>query len=143
MQKTPRALDRFSGETVWTQEQLAARGLTGPALSGDKLVVGDFEGYLHWLDKASGRFSARNRVSDAPILTQAVAAADTIYVHASDGVLSAFNYLDKDAADLPQVIEAEAGAEAETAPPSVAPEGSFFSRLKGLFIGDGDAGDDE
>lgn len=140
-----RALDRFSGETVWTQEQLAARGLTGPAISGNKLVVGDFEGYLHWLDKASGRFSARNRVSDAPILSQAVTAADTIYVHASDGVLSAFNYLDKDITDLPQVIEAEAGAEAEaeTEPPNVAPEGSFFSRLKGLFIGDGDADDDE
>ena len=133
------ALDRFSGESVWTQERLAARGVTGPAISGNKLVVGDREGYLHWLDKASGQFSARNRVTEAPILTQAVAMRDTIYAHASDGALSAFNYLDKDRAGLPQVVEAGA----ETAPGSVAPQGSFFSRLKGLFIGDGDVDDDE
>ena len=137
------ALDRFSGESVWKQDQLEARGVTGPAISGNKLVVGDIEGYLHWLDKASGRFSARNRVSDKAILTQAVATEDTIYVYASDGALSAFNYLDKDTAGLPQAGEfeaEEAGAAAEAR--SVAPQGSFFSRLKGLFTGDGDADDE-
>lgn len=133
------ALDRFSGESVWRQQRLAARGVTGPAISGNKLVVGDREGYLHWLDKASGQFSARNRVSQAPILTQAVAMEDTIYAYVSDGALSAFNYLDKDMAGLPEVVEAGA----ETAPRGVPPQGSFFSRLKGLFIGDGDIDDDE
>ena len=133
------ALDRFSGESVWAQERLAARGVTGPALSGNKLVVGDREGYLHWLDKASGQFSARNRISQAPILTQAVAMRDTIYAYVSDGALSAFNYLDKDMTGLPQVVEAGA----ETEPRGVLPQGSFFSRLKGLFIGDGDVDDDE
>lgn len=133
------ALDRFSGESVWRQERLAARGVTGPAISGNKLVVGDREGYLHWLDKASGQFSARNRVSQAPILTQAVAMEDTIYAYVSDGALSAFNYLDKDMTGLPQVVEAGA----ETAPRGVPSQGSFFSRLKGLFIGDGEVDDDE
>ena len=37
------------------------RGLTAPALDGDALVVGDFEGYLHWLDKATGEIVARQK----------------------------------------------------------------------------------
>lgn len=57
------ALDRRTGEPLWRQSALAYRGVTGPALSNGKLVVGDKEGYLHVLDPQTGAIVGRLRVS--------------------------------------------------------------------------------
>ncbi|MGC8120493.1 outer membrane protein assembly factor BamB [Marinobacter sp. VGCF2001] len=39
---------------LWVQDNLSWRQLTRPAVSGDYLVIGDFEGYLHVLSAADG-----------------------------------------------------------------------------------------
>ena len=95
------ALDRFSGASVWKQEKLQARNVTGPAVLGNKIVVGDLEGYLHWMNKDTGDFVARTRMSDEPILVQPIIANDTLFAYASDGTLSAYTYQDKDLKDIP------------------------------------------
>jgi outer membrane protein assembly factor BamB len=51
-----RALDRTSGTTLWVQSVLHRRQLTAPAAVGDFVVVGDFEGYLYWMDVSDGHF---------------------------------------------------------------------------------------
>jgi outer membrane protein assembly factor BamB len=65
------ALHRRDGTEVWRQEQLLHRSLTRPALSGNAVVVGDFDGYVHWLDAASGNLLARvksgGRITNAPV----------------------------------------------------------------------------
>ena len=48
------ALDRNNGSALWKQEALARRWLTTPALQGDYIVVGDIEGYLHWIRASDG-----------------------------------------------------------------------------------------
>jgi outer membrane protein assembly factor BamB len=53
------AYDKSNGMPVWRQDKLYARDITAPALVGNYIVVGDFEGYLHVLDKRDGRFVAR------------------------------------------------------------------------------------
>ncbi len=58
------ALSRRDGETMWKQEALHQRGLSAPAQQGNYIIVGDFEGYLHWLDKEDGILVARARISD-------------------------------------------------------------------------------
>lgn len=78
------ALRRRDGTELWRQDQLLRRGLTAPAIEGDMLVVADFEGYLHWLDAASGRLLARakaggGRISNAPV------AADGLTLVQTDG----------------------------------------------------------
>lgn len=84
------ALDRRSGASVWRQEKLRARMLSAPTVVGGYVAVGDFEGYVHWLAADDGRFVARSKVSDAPILAKAVAGgAGALYVAGQDGVLSA------------------------------------------------------
>ncbi|HEX7116343.1 MAG TPA: outer membrane protein assembly factor BamB [Steroidobacter sp.] len=70
------AMRRRDGAVLWEQDALKRRGLTAPAIDGDALVVGDFEGYLHWLDKASGELLARRkvdgeRITNAPVITAA------------------------------------------------------------------------
>ncbi len=66
------ALRRRDGTEIWRQDQFLRRSLTGPAISGGTLVVGDFDGYLHWLDPATGNLLARaksggGRISNAPV----------------------------------------------------------------------------
>lgn len=84
------ALDRASGNSVWKQENLFARMVTAPATIGDLVVVGDLEGYLHWMDKSSGQFVARTRVSNSPIIAPPIAIEDIVYVYSSDGILAAY-----------------------------------------------------
>ncbi len=84
------ALDRSSGDSIWRQEDLFARHVTAPATIGDLVVVGDLEGYLHWMDKSNGQFVARTRISKHPILSTPVAIDDIVYTYSSDGTLSAY-----------------------------------------------------
>lgn len=59
------ALDRASGATLWRQDKLHGRATTAPAVLGDYVAVGDFQGYIHWMTRADGRFVARIRMDDA------------------------------------------------------------------------------
>lgn len=56
------ALSRQNGATLWKQSVLHRRALSAPAQQGRYLVVGDFDGYLHWINKEDGRLAARSRV---------------------------------------------------------------------------------
>lgn len=87
-----RAFDRFSGNTIWSNEKLHARGVTGPARVGDYIVVGDQEGLLHWMDRASGEFVARIELSGNRILVQPQVVGKVLYAYSSDGKLAAFTY---------------------------------------------------
>lgn len=56
------ALSRRGGAVMWKQTALHQRALTAPVLQGNYLIVGDFDGYLHWLRKDDGRIAARARI---------------------------------------------------------------------------------
>jgi outer membrane protein assembly factor BamB len=67
------ALKARTGAEVWHQNALLHRGLSPLAVMDDTVVVGDFQGYVHWLDKASGALAARvgsgsGRISAAPLV---------------------------------------------------------------------------
>lgn len=84
--------DRYSGAMVWKQEQLHARAATGPANMGSYAVVGDLEGYLHWMHKADGSFVARTRLSGSRIIVQPLVAGTVLYAYATDGKLAAYTF---------------------------------------------------
>ena len=83
------ALDRASGSSAWKQDRLRGRMLTAPVVLGSAVVVGDFEGYLHWLSKDNGAFQARLRVDSSGILAPGVVADDTLYVISRRGEVEA------------------------------------------------------
>ncbi len=85
------ALDRATGNSLWKQEDLLDRALTAPGISGNLIVVGDLEGYLHWLDKLTGEFVARNQVSESKIIAPPIAVESNVYAYASDGALAAYS----------------------------------------------------
>lgn len=89
-----RAFDRLSGTTVWTQDKLRARGLTAPAVLGNLVVVGDFEGYLHFLDIATGEMVARISHGGEPLNAPPLVIGDLLIVLSGDGELSAYRRKD-------------------------------------------------
>ncbi|MEI7993647.1 MAG: outer membrane protein assembly factor BamB [Methylococcaceae bacterium] len=82
-------LDQRSGASLWKQKELHQRKLTAPAVYGNYVVVGDFEGYVHWLSTSDGRQLGRIKVADSAIDTKPVVVDDTVYVYANDGTLTA------------------------------------------------------
>lgn len=83
-------LDRRNGSTIWKVDQLTNRGLTRPAFYGDYVVVGDKEGYLHWLDTEIGSFVARNRAGKKGFAAAPLTVGTTMYVLTHDGELTAY-----------------------------------------------------
>jgi outer membrane protein assembly factor BamB len=61
------ALDKATGGAMWQQDALARRDLSGVAVQGEHAVVGDFDGYLHWISLADGSIAARDKVGGAAI----------------------------------------------------------------------------
>lgn len=59
------ALTIDGGVTLWTQSDLLHRLLTSPVLYNGNLVVGDSEGYLHWINVEDGRFVAQQKVDSS------------------------------------------------------------------------------
>jgi outer membrane protein assembly factor BamB len=53
------ALDMKTGASVWRQDSLSHRGLSTPLAFGNYVVVGDFEGQVHFLKIDDGSFAAR------------------------------------------------------------------------------------
>lgn len=68
------ALTIDGGVTLWTQSDLLHRLLTSPVLYNGNLVVGDSEGYLHWINVEDGRFVAQQKVDSSGFQTEPVAA---------------------------------------------------------------------
>lgn len=61
------AIDRESGASIWKQELLSYRRLGSPAVVGKYVVVGDYEGYLHFFDRDDGSIAARLSTDGGPI----------------------------------------------------------------------------
>lgn len=82
-------LDLRTGAAAWKQEALLYRRLSAPAYFDGHVVVGDFEGYLHWIDPSTGTVVARMRAGSEPIMTAPVAGSDKLYVINSTGRIAA------------------------------------------------------
>jgi len=83
------ALNTEGGVTLWTQSDLLHRLLTAPVLYNGSLVVGDSEGYMHWIDPETGRFTAQQKVDSSGFLTDPVVADGKLLIQAKDGTLYA------------------------------------------------------
>ncbi len=83
------ALDKDTGATLWSIDNLLRRSITGPALHQEYLVVGDFDGYIHWLDKNDGSFVSRRRVASKGVLSTPVVVDEILYVFSKNGEIDA------------------------------------------------------
>jgi outer membrane protein assembly factor BamB len=84
------AMSRRSGRETWQHEMLLNRDVTGPAPYGSSIVVGDFDGYVHWFDVRDGTLQARMRASGDRVTAAPLVVNDTIFVLTDGGKLVAF-----------------------------------------------------
>ena len=82
-------IEQRTGASLWKQKELHQRKLTAPAVYENYVVVGDFEGYVHWLSVNDGRQLGRVKVSDSAIDSKPLVINDTVYIYAKDGTLAA------------------------------------------------------
>ena len=84
------AIDKSSGSALWSQPALARRSLSGVAVQGDYAVVGDYDGYLHWLRLDNGELAARARAGGDAIRGPMTVADGILVVQNTDGEIYAF-----------------------------------------------------
>jgi outer membrane protein assembly factor BamB len=82
-------IEQSRGAGLWTQKELSHRKLTAPALYQDYVVIGDYDGYVHWLSTRDGRQLGRVQISDTSIDVKPIVADGIVYVYAKDGTLAA------------------------------------------------------
>jgi outer membrane protein assembly factor BamB len=63
--------------------------LTGPALQGDYVVVGDLDGYVHWLQQSDGAMAARAKTGGT-VKAQPIVADGVLLVQNVEGKLTAY-----------------------------------------------------
>ncbi|RPI46668.1 MAG: outer membrane protein assembly factor BamB [Betaproteobacteria bacterium] len=81
------ALDKATGASIWKQERLTGRSVTGPAAIGNYVAVGDYQGYVHFLNRADGGFAARIATDGSAIRLSPVATRDSVLVQTRNGGL--------------------------------------------------------
>ncbi len=89
------ALSRRTGREIWRQSALLNRDITGPAAWRNSVIVGDFEGYLHWFDATTAELQARVKAGSDRITSPPLVLNDMVYVLNDGGKLFAFKARDK------------------------------------------------
>ena len=84
------ALRRRTGAEIWRQKALLHRGLSAVALTGNAVVTADFQGNIHWLDKATGELAARVQSGKVRVSNPPVVSGNMVVVINDAGRISAF-----------------------------------------------------
>ena len=81
---------RANGESVWLSDKFQNRKLSGMMSIGKVVVFGDYEGYVHFLDRTNGTPLLRLPTDGAQIVGTPVRAGNTLAVTTQDGSVYAF-----------------------------------------------------
>ncbi|QIR13900.1 outer membrane protein assembly factor BamB [Shewanella aestuarii] len=82
------AVDRRNGLELWSNATLKNRELTSPAIIDKYLVVGDFEGYLHVINREDGQVVGRVEVDSSGLYSQPLVVDGKIYLQTRGGRLA-------------------------------------------------------
>jgi len=85
------ALDKTSGASVWKQDKLAWRRVTGPLVVHGSIVVGDGFGYLHMLSPSDGAIIGRV-ATDGSAINSMIAANGGVVVQTAKGTVSLIRF---------------------------------------------------
>ncbi|NNC22741.1 outer membrane protein assembly factor BamB [Salinisphaera sp. USBA-960] len=87
------ALSRSGGANRWQNETLAYRKLSAPEVYRGGVLVGDYEGYLHWLSTDNGKELARGQPVGEAIRAAPIVVGNKALVLGSDGTLAAVKFV--------------------------------------------------
>ncbi|MFM0740294.1 outer membrane protein assembly factor BamB [Paraburkholderia xenovorans] len=81
------AFDVNSGAPLWKNDKLKNRELGVPYILGHAAVLGDYQGYVHFLSRDDGTLVARVKTDGSAITAAPVLAGETLVVQTKDGDL--------------------------------------------------------
>ncbi|WNC91161.1 outer membrane protein assembly factor BamB [Paraburkholderia sp. FT54] len=81
------AFDVSNGAPLWKNDKLKNRDLSVPFILGHAAVLGDYQGYVHFLSRDDGTLVARVKTDGSPITAAPVLAGETLVVLTHDGDL--------------------------------------------------------
>lgn len=81
-------IDAQSAAEIWRQDLLLNRSITSPTSISDQVVVGDKQGYLHFMSQEDGHFVARFKVGGA-LVGDLLVKDETLYALSNNGRLTA------------------------------------------------------
>lgn len=100
------AMTRSNGAEAWRNDDLLRRDPTLPVPFHTSVVVGDFEGYLHFLSSIDGVVLARLRLGGKAITSDPVVFGNRLYVQSDDGTVAAYEVVqDRPKRNAPDVAE--------------------------------------
>jgi outer membrane protein assembly factor BamB len=83
------ALDRQSGSSLWKQDKLLNRRVSGPAIRRGQVAVADGEGIVHLLSREDGSFLARYKTDGTPVRTPVQVLGNGFLIQTTGGKVSA------------------------------------------------------
>lgn len=83
------ALDRQSGSSLWKQDKLLNRHVSGPAVRRGQVAVADGEGIVHLLSREDGGFLARHKTDGTPVRTPVQVLGNGFLIQTTGGKVSA------------------------------------------------------
>lgn len=101
------SLLRRNGNDGWRQESLLRREPTTPVPFGPSVVVGDYDGYVHFFSNLDGRPVARRRVGKGMISAAPTVVGDRLLVQSENGSVSAFRLRLPEGTPVPADLPAE------------------------------------
>lgn len=84
------AYDIASGSTLWQTDIVQFRWVSAPVRYDDAVVVGDFEGYVHFLSTDTGLLLARTDTDGSAIINAPIVVNNLLIVQTEEGGLFAF-----------------------------------------------------
>lgn len=88
------ASDRLSawrlnnGDLAWSADQFQLRKISVPVVLGKQVLVGDFEGQVHLLDRDTGKTRSRIATDGSPIVASALAGDTALFATKSGGLFA-------------------------------------------------------
>jgi len=79
------AFSREGGQSAWKNDKLAHRRLSSPVSFGRAVVVGDYQGYIHFLSREDGALIGRISTDGSPIKSVAVVADANLIFQTQSG----------------------------------------------------------
>ncbi|MBS0365380.1 MAG: outer membrane protein assembly factor BamB [Proteobacteria bacterium] len=79
-----------TGTEQWRNKDLLHRRLSGVAVMDNTLVVADFQGYVHWLDRATGSLVGRERAGRVRISATPLVQGNMVVVINDRGQIDAY-----------------------------------------------------
>jgi outer membrane protein assembly factor BamB len=93
-------MKRLDGSEIWRKDILLRREVTAPTKFKSTIVVGDYEGYLHFFDHKTGELVSRKRVGKGAISGSPVVIGEYLYVQSESSEMAVFSIPIEDKSNL-------------------------------------------